>query len=97
MGMFIEIEIDDERMSPESAKAVFSVCPVEIFTLRDGRLVTLADQEDECTLCELCLDVAPAGSLTICKKYKNETLVSRGNHSEAQLGVTAECSLNLNS
>jgi NAD-dependent dihydropyrimidine dehydrogenase PreA subunit len=44
----------------------------------DGALGVVSEEEDECTLCELCLDVAPAGAITIHKLYSETQLVSRG-------------------
>jgi NAD-dependent dihydropyrimidine dehydrogenase PreA subunit len=54
--------------------ALAGICPVNIFALRDGRIVVRDERQDECTLCELCLHAAPAGSLRIVKLYSGETL-----------------------
>jgi NAD-dependent dihydropyrimidine dehydrogenase PreA subunit len=78
MGIFIGIEVDQNQITTEIAEQIVSLCPVDIFILASGRLAIQPEQEDECTLCELCLDAAPAGALTINKRYKNETLISRG-------------------
>ena len=78
MGTFIQIHIDDGRIDPATARALPLLCPVDIFALQDGRLLVQPDQEDECTLCELCLAAAPAGAIAIRKSYKDEILVSRG-------------------
>lgn len=77
MGVFIQISVDEDRLTPERAEQIASLCPVDIFAL-DGKgvLGVRPEQEDECTLCELCLDAAPAGALTIRKTYKDEQLVS---------------------
>ena len=78
MGVFITLEVDPDQITSETAKQIVALCPVDIFVLERGRLAIQPEQEDECTLCELCLDVAPEGALTINKSYKNETLISRG-------------------
>jgi NAD-dependent dihydropyrimidine dehydrogenase PreA subunit len=78
MGLFIEITVKDDQLSPDMARSLVQLCPVEIFTLEGDRLVVRPDQVDECTLCELCLNAAPVGTITIRKTYKDETLVSRG-------------------
>lgn len=78
MGLFIQIEFDAERIEPETARRLVALCPVDIFALTGSRLARQPEQEDECTLCELCLDVAPAGSLIIRKNYKDKPLVARG-------------------
>ena len=78
MGTFIQILIDDGKMDSATARALPPLCPVDIFSLQDGRLRVEPDQEDECTLCELCLAAAPAGAIAIHKAYLDEVLVSRG-------------------
>ena len=78
MGVFINIALDDAKLSPELARNLVPLCPVEIFALDGHRLIVRPDQEDECTLCELCLNAAPPGAITIAKSYKDEVLVSRG-------------------
>jgi NAD-dependent dihydropyrimidine dehydrogenase PreA subunit len=78
MGTFIQIDIDDSQFTPEVASSVVSLCPVDIFVLDGTRLAVRSEQEDECTLCELCLDGAPVGALSIRKVYKDEQLISRG-------------------
>ena len=78
MGTFIRISLEADAFDPALGRSVASACPVDIFEVREGRLVARPDQEDECTLCELCLALAPAGMLTIHKLYKDEELVSRG-------------------
>lgn len=78
MGIFIEISLDNSKLTPATARRVAQLCPVDIFSLVDGHLNVHPDQEDECTLCELCLDAAPAGVITIYKTYKDEALKSRG-------------------
>lgn len=77
MGIFIRIDVRQDLIDPRMAEKVASVCPVEIFGLSEEMLVVQPEREDECTLCELCLDAAPGGSLIIRKLYKDESLVSR--------------------
>jgi NAD-dependent dihydropyrimidine dehydrogenase PreA subunit len=76
MGMFIQIDIT-RGVPPHTGAEIAAICPVDIFTLQEGILRVLADREDECTLCELCLDLAPVGSITISKTYSGGKLVSR--------------------
>lgn len=78
VGVFIQITVNESWMTPEVVQSMASLCPVDIFD-RDGeRLTVRTDQEDECTLCELCLNVAPVGAITIHKTYNDERLISRG-------------------
>ena len=82
MGIFIQIAIAQENLSPALSLQVAGVCPVDIFAVEDGRLVIKPDEEDECTLCELCLKAAPPEAIRIYKTYSGETLVSTGNGHE---------------
>lgn len=76
MGLFIRVTIDHEKLSPDTQNELVDLCPVDIFALEGAHLTVVEDNEDECTLCELCLKHAPAGTITIYKLYKNETLLS---------------------
>ncbi len=69
--LFIEIELSP---AAKTVAALATLCPVNIFELRDGRVTIRADRQDECTLCELCLQAAPPGSVRIHKLYSGETL-----------------------
>jgi NAD-dependent dihydropyrimidine dehydrogenase PreA subunit len=77
VGVFIRIEVAEEQLPPDIARQLVSLCPVDIFALRGERFVVRPEQEDECTLCELCLDAAPVGVVSIQKLYADERLVSR--------------------
>jgi NAD-dependent dihydropyrimidine dehydrogenase PreA subunit len=69
VGTFIEITLDRDRIAPEVARSLVTLCPVEIFAW-DGNLQVNPEQEDECTLCDLCVNAVPAGAITIHKLYK---------------------------
>ncbi len=75
MGIFIEIAVDADALDAATSKAVVSVCPVDIFALDGDRVIVRADQEDECTLCRLCLERAPAETIRIRKTYTDDVLV----------------------
>lgn len=81
MGIFIQILVERDKLTSQICHQLVSLCPVEIFAIEDDKLLIRSEQQDECTLCELCLDAAPAGALIIQKNYKNECLISRGNKS----------------
>ena len=79
MGVFINIIYDTDQIEPAMARRLTATCPVDIFAVDSGEhLVIQQDEVDECTLCGLCLKIAPAGALTIQKLYKDEQLVSQG-------------------
>jgi NAD-dependent dihydropyrimidine dehydrogenase PreA subunit len=76
VGIFIQIGLENADLSPELRRQLVALCPVDIFALEGDLLVSKPDQEDECTLCELCLRAAPPDAITIHKLYSGETLVS---------------------
>jgi NAD-dependent dihydropyrimidine dehydrogenase PreA subunit len=74
-GVFIAVDVDDSiRDDAELAAKLAEVCPVDIFTAESGRIETVAENLDECVLCELCLDAAPDGALAIEKLYDGTEL-----------------------
>ena len=70
-GMFIDVIVDAAvAADPALAKKLTDVCPVNIFAQeKDGRLRIVEPNLDECTLCDLCLQAAPAGSVRVVKLY----------------------------
>jgi NAD-dependent dihydropyrimidine dehydrogenase PreA subunit len=70
-GMFIDVIVDAAvAADPALAKKLTDVCPVNIFAQeKDGRLRIVEGNLDECTLCDLCLQAAPAGSVRVVKLY----------------------------
>jgi len=71
-SMFIRVEVDPAAARDrELAKKLVEVCPVNIFDLdADGKAVVVPDNEDECVLCDLCVQAAPAGQVRIVKLYE---------------------------
>ncbi|RJR53224.1 MAG: ferredoxin [Desulfobacteraceae bacterium] len=71
MGVFVRIVIDQEKcVDPDRDKAWMGVCPLGIFELRNGRPSVVEENEDECTLCGLCLDACKTGAVKIRKLYE---------------------------
>jgi NAD-dependent dihydropyrimidine dehydrogenase PreA subunit len=77
-GTFIAVEVDDAVASDAALAAKLAeACPVDIFARRDGRGLALAqDNLDECVLCRLCLDAAPAGAVKVIKLYDDGSLLT---------------------
>lgn len=70
MGLFIEVEIDRVRcVGIEECGRCITVCPVNIFEEGDDRPKISPENEDECTLCDLCLKECRSGAITIKKRY----------------------------
>ncbi|MEA2210893.1 MAG: ferredoxin [Solirubrobacteraceae bacterium] len=74
-GTFIDVELDTTAAAdPELATILSDVCPVDIFTVGETGVELVQDNLDECVLCELCINAAPAGTIKIVKLYSGETL-----------------------
>jgi NAD-dependent dihydropyrimidine dehydrogenase PreA subunit len=71
MGIFINLEIDLERcVGISRCGKCLKICPVRIFGAGDGYPVSLTENEDECTLCNLCLDVCEPNAIKVCRLYE---------------------------
>ena len=75
-ALFIDVEVDDSvARDPELAAKLTGVCPVDIFGQNDDGTLRIVEQSlDECVLCELCINAAPAGTVRIVKLYSGELL-----------------------
>jgi NAD-dependent dihydropyrimidine dehydrogenase PreA subunit len=74
-GRFIDVTVDAAvAADPEVARKLAEVCPVDIFAAGSDGLRIVTKNLDECVLCELCINAAPAGSVTVHKLYSGETL-----------------------
>jgi NAD-dependent dihydropyrimidine dehydrogenase PreA subunit len=73
--VFIEVEVDD-RVQGDAAVAakLEEVCPVDIFKNADGQVEIVDSNVDECVLCKLCLEAAPAGTVHVRKLYDGTEL-----------------------
>ena len=78
-GLFIDVEVDASAAAdPELAAKLAEVCPVDIFANAGGRVEIVAENLDECVLCELCLNAAPPGALRVIKRYSGASLPVKG-------------------
>src|SRR5881628_3752515 len=67
-GISVAERIED---IPALAKKLVDVCPVNIFAQeKDGKLRIVGENLDECVLCELCIQAAPAGTVQVVKLYE---------------------------
>ena len=71
-GMFIDVAVDQAVADDAAlAKKLVEVCPVNIFTqAASGTLQIVQENLDECTLCDLCIKAAPAGTVQVIKLYE---------------------------
>jgi NAD-dependent dihydropyrimidine dehydrogenase PreA subunit len=71
MGEFIRIEVDLRKCTNMSdVEKWIQVCPVNIFKAEGGQPVVVEDNEDECTLCMLCMEAFPRDAVMIHKLYE---------------------------
>jgi NAD-dependent dihydropyrimidine dehydrogenase PreA subunit len=70
-NLFIEVEVAPDAASDHAMAAKLAeVCPVDIYAqAEDGTLRIVEENLDECVLCRLCIDAAPAGSVTVRRLY----------------------------
>ncbi len=75
-SMFIRLEVDPEAAADrELAKKLVEVCPVSIFDLDDqGKARVVEENEDECVLCDLCVQAAPSGQVRVIKLYEEASI-----------------------
>ncbi len=70
-GLFIDIKVVPEvAKDPDVARKLEEVCPVGIFAAKQNGVEIVENNLDECTLCDLCLEAAPSGSIEIIKLYE---------------------------
>jgi NAD-dependent dihydropyrimidine dehydrogenase PreA subunit len=77
-GTFIDVEVDAAvAQDPALAAKLAEVCPVDIYARKaDGTLDVVEGNLDECVLCRLCIDAAPAGAVRVLKLYDGTALSS---------------------
>ena len=71
MGLFIDLAINrDTCLGIQECGKCIEVCPVNVFNAEGSALQTDYDNEDECTLCDMCIQRCPVDALTIVKHYE---------------------------
>jgi NAD-dependent dihydropyrimidine dehydrogenase PreA subunit len=73
--VFIDVEVEDSiRNDAALAAKLEEVCPVDIFKDAGGSVEIVAENCDECVLCKLCIEAAPAGTVHVKKLYDGTEL-----------------------
>jgi NAD-dependent dihydropyrimidine dehydrogenase PreA subunit len=69
--VFIDVEVDASVAGDaELARKLEEVCPVDIFNATDSGVEVVEGNLDECVLCNLCVDAAPADTVRVVKLYE---------------------------
>jgi hypothetical protein len=67
---FIGIEVDDGAAAdPAVAAKLAETCPVDIYADAGGRVALVEPNIDECILCDMCIAVAPPGTVAVHRLY----------------------------
>jgi NAD-dependent dihydropyrimidine dehydrogenase PreA subunit len=73
--VFIDVVVDEPAASdPALGAKLEEVCPVSIFKGTDSGVEVVEQNLDECVLCKLCLEAAPAGTVHVKKLYDGSEL-----------------------
>ena len=71
MSEFIRVEIDMKScIGIDKCGKCVQVCPVNIFEAEGEELFIVEQNQDECTLCKLCLDECTPDAIVIVKLYE---------------------------
>jgi NAD-dependent dihydropyrimidine dehydrogenase PreA subunit len=73
--VFIDVEVDASVAGDaELAAKLEEVCPVDIYKAGPKGIEVVAENLDECVLCKLCMEAAPAGTVHVRKLYDGTEL-----------------------
>jgi NAD-dependent dihydropyrimidine dehydrogenase PreA subunit len=76
-ALFINVEVDQPVASDlDLAAKLAEVCPVDIFRAGESGVEIVEENLDECVLCELCINAAPAGTVRVIKLYDDGVVLS---------------------
>lgn len=71
MGLFVQLAVDEQRCAAQTeCRECVQSCPVEIFD-RGGSsaAMVVGENEDECILCDLCVQRCPVQAVTLRRLY----------------------------
>lgn len=71
MGIFIEMQVHENKCQVASGCTLCTtICPVDVFVIEDHKVEKVFDNEDECTLCNLCVEQCPGQAIRLVKLYE---------------------------
>ena len=69
-AIFIGVEVDDGVAGDAAVAArLAETCPVDIYADVDGSVGIVEQNLDECILCDMCVAVAPPGTVAVHRLY----------------------------
>ena len=72
MSEFIRLEIDLKRcVGMRACGTCVQVCPVNIFEAQGDQPLLVAENQDECILCEQCLEACAPDAIALHKLYQD--------------------------
>lgn len=72
---FIGIEVDDAAAGDATLAAKLEeTCPVDIYAHAGGRVEIVDRNVDECILCDMCIAIAPPGTVAVHRLYDSEAV-----------------------
>ena len=70
-GLFIDVVVAPSHAADAAlARKLEEACPVDIFEATSSGVKIVEKNLDECTLCDLCIQAAPAGAVRVIKLYE---------------------------
>ncbi|MBA3866470.1 MAG: hypothetical protein H0X42_09035 [Solirubrobacterales bacterium] len=73
--VFIDVAVDEPAAGDAALAAKLEeVCPVNIFKGTPSGVEIVEENLDECVLCRLCIEAAPAGTVHVKKLYDGSEL-----------------------
>lgn len=73
--VFIDVSVEDSiKNDAAMAAKLEEVCPVDIYKDAGGTIEIVDANVDECVLCRLCIEAAPAGTVHVKKLYDGTEL-----------------------
>jgi NAD-dependent dihydropyrimidine dehydrogenase PreA subunit len=74
-AIFIGVEVDDSVAGDAALAAKLEeTCPVDIYANAGGSLDIVEGNLDECILCDMCVAVAPPGTVAVHRLYDPEAV-----------------------
>ena len=68
MGVFVTVKVD-LNLCPKGCSICVETCSVKIFAFENEKVVIDPANEEECTLCDMCIERCPKDAIKLVKNY----------------------------